>query len=239
MVQYIPDRTGRFSQRPYFEPDELDRECENIIFNFLKENYGEVTFPISTDDLTRLIERESEDLDLYADLTDYGADVEGLTEWCEQRPCVKISALLAANGYRENRLRTTLTHEYGHVHFHTALWELETSQRDLLMRSPNANKQLCKRSTISNATQTDWMEWQAGYACGALLMPASHVRSLVGLYKEKHSLFGPVGYTNKHGEMLISVVQTTYQVSVAAARIRLLKLNVFGESGTDPPLFGR
>ena len=239
MVQYVPDRTGRFSQRPHFEPDELDRECENIIFSFLKENYGEVKFPISTDDLTRLIERESEDLDLYADLTDYGADVEGLTEWCEQRPCVKISALLAADGYRENRLRTTLTHEYGHVHFHTALWKLEASQHDLLTQSSTANKQLCKRSTISNAAQTDWMEWQAGYVCGALLMPVSHVRGLVGSYKEARGLFGPVGYASKHGQALVSVVQTAYQVSADAARIRLFKLNILGETDSVPSLFSR
>ena len=239
MVQYVPDRTGRFSQRPHFEPDELDRECENIIFNFLKGNYGEVKLPISTDDLTRLIERESEDLDLYADLTDYGVDVEGLTEWWEQRPCVKISALLSADGYRENRLRTTLTHEYGHVHFHTALWESETPQHDMLTQSSTANKQLCKRSTISNAARTDWMEWQAGYVCGALLMPVSHVRGLVGSYKESHGLFGPVGYASKHGQALVSVVQTAYQVSADAARIRLYKLNILGETDSVPSLFSR
>ena len=189
--------------------------------------------------MTRLIERESEDLDLYADLTDYGADVEGLTEWCEQRPCVKISALLAADGYRENRLRTTLTHEYGHVHFHTALWKLEASQHDLLTQSSAANKQLCKRSTISNAARTDWMEWQAGYVCGALLMPVSHVRGLVGSYKEAHGLFGPVDYASKHGQALVSVVQTAYQVSADAARIRLNKLNILGETDSVPSLFSR
>ena len=240
MVQYLPDRTGRFSRRPHFEPDELDRECESIVFSFLEENYGEVKFPISTEDLACLIERESEDLDRFADLTEYGPDVEGLTEWSGQkRPCVKISALLANDDYRENRLRTTLTHEYGHVHFHTALWESEAFQCDLFMQDPNADRQLCKRSTISNAAQTDWMEWQAGYICGSLLMPASHVRSLVGPYKEKHGLFGPVGYASKHGQALISVVRTTYQVSTDAARIRLLKLNVFGEPSTDPSLFSR
>jgi hypothetical protein len=33
MVKYVPDRTGRFSQRPHYEPKELDRECENIRTN--------------------------------------------------------------------------------------------------------------------------------------------------------------------------------------------------------------
>ena len=34
MVKYVRDRTGRFSERPHFEPEDLDRECENIIRQF-------------------------------------------------------------------------------------------------------------------------------------------------------------------------------------------------------------
>jgi hypothetical protein len=59
MVKYVPDRTGRFSQRPHYEPKELDRECENIIAGFLKERHGAAKYPVSTDDLTVLIERDS------------------------------------------------------------------------------------------------------------------------------------------------------------------------------------
>jgi len=36
---------------------------------------------------------------------------------------VKISRELSADERRENRLRTTLTHEYGHVHFHNFLFD--------------------------------------------------------------------------------------------------------------------
>ncbi len=56
MVKFVRDTTGRFSQRPHYEPQELDRECEAIITKFLKDKYGKVEFPISTDDLTVLIE---------------------------------------------------------------------------------------------------------------------------------------------------------------------------------------
>jgi hypothetical protein len=64
MVKYVPDRTGRFSQRPHYEPKELDRECENIIAGFLKERHGAAKYPVSTDDLTVLIERDTESLRL-------------------------------------------------------------------------------------------------------------------------------------------------------------------------------
>jgi len=71
MVKYIPDRTGRFSQRPHYEPKELDRECENIIAGFLKERHGAAKYPVSTDDLTVLVERDTESLDQFADLSGY------------------------------------------------------------------------------------------------------------------------------------------------------------------------
>lgn len=238
MVKYVPDRTGRFSQRPHYKPEEIDRECESIITGFLRDTYCEANFPVSTDDLTRLIERDTDDLDLYGDLSVYGPEVEGVTEFHPgQKPLVTISAKLADDDRRENRLRTTLTHEYGHVHFHTYLWEIEPPQRDLLAQNPNANKQICKRDTILDAAQTDWMEWQAGYVCGALLMPVSRVRRLVGEYQEAYGLFGAVGHAGAHGQALIAEMQKAFQVSVDAARVRLFKLGVLGEADAGPSLF--
>ena len=240
MVRYVRDRTGRFSQRPHFEPEYLDRACESIIHSFLKEHHGEAKFPVSTDDLTRLIERDSDDLDLYADLTAFGPDVEGVTQFRPgQRPLVKISALLSSDERRENRLRTTLTHEYGHVHFHASLWEVESSQDGLFAQNSNANGQICKRDTILDAVQPDWMEWQAGYVCGALLMPVSHVRRLVEVYRKSRGLFGTISHASQHGRALIAEMQVAFQVSADAARVRLLKLGVFSETDAGSSLFDR
>src|SRR5690348_4299301 len=114
MVAYVRDTTGRFSQRPHYEPEELNFECEAIITKFIKDLYGEVRFPVETDDLTKLIERDTSDFDSYADLSALGPDVEGVTEFFTHRkPAVKISADLSSDDKRENRLRTTMTHEYG------------------------------------------------------------------------------------------------------------------------------
>jgi len=201
-VQYVPDKTGRFSRRPHYKPDELDRECENAITSFLRSR-GEVRFPISTEDLTRLIERDTDDLDLYADLSEYGSDVEGVTEFTPSRkPTVRISERLSGDTRYSNRLRTTLTHEYGHVKFHGYLWETEPPQKDLLRSNPNANKQVCKRDDILNASQYDWMEWQAGYVCGAILMPVTHVRRVVVAYQEQHNIFGSVSPNDRAGSKL-------------------------------------
>jgi len=238
MVTFVRDTTGRFSQRPHYKPEELDRECETIITGFLKGLYGKATFPVKTDDLTKLIERDTSDFDSYADLSDLGADVDGVTEFYPGRkPVVKIAAALANDTRRENRLRTTMTHEFGHVRLHAYLWEMEPPTADLLKTKPNANKQICKRETILNARETDWMEWQAGYVCGALLMPASHVRRQLRAYVETHNIYGAVSPNSAHASALISTVVENFQVSEDAARIRLLKLGVLGTVAPTKSLF--
>lgn len=96
MVVYVPDKTGRFARRPHYEPKELDRECEGMVGTFLKEKYGKAEFPISTEDLTVIIEREVESLDQYADLSEFGPKVEGITYFQPgRRPRVAISQSLS------------------------------------------------------------------------------------------------------------------------------------------------
>lgn len=58
MVTYVRDQTGRFQQRPHYKPEELDRECESVITGFLKGLYGEARYPVDTEDLKKLIERD-------------------------------------------------------------------------------------------------------------------------------------------------------------------------------------
>jgi hypothetical protein len=240
MVQFVPDKTGRFSRRPHYRPGELDRECENIIGAFLRSRYGEIRFPVSTEDLTRLIEQDTEDLDLYADLSEFGPDVEGVTEFTHGRkPSVKVSEKLSGDDRYRNRLRTTLTHEYGHVRFHRYLWEMEPPQKDFLKTHPNAKRQICKRDDILNANQYDWMEWQAGYICGAILMPVTHVNKVVGAYQEKHGIYGPVALDSQHALHLIEEIKAGFEVSGDAARVRLAKLNLLSDVAPSLSLFSQ
>lgn len=81
MVKMIPDNMGRFAQRPFYKEQELDAECERIAHQLLQHRRGSISFPITTDDLTVLIEQSGADLDTYADLSRYGVDVEGMTEF--------------------------------------------------------------------------------------------------------------------------------------------------------------
>ena len=238
MVVFVPDKTGRFSQRPHYQQKELDVECERIITDFLRQIHGTIEFPVITDDLTKLIEQDADSLDMYADLSHYGADVEGVTEFLQaQKPIVRISKELTEDEHRENRLRTTLTHEYGHVKFHAYLWKIE--QPGILFRQANkkSNRIICKREKILNAPMSDWMEWQAGYTCGALLMPLTPLTRLVIDYKELNDLYGVVKRESYHGQALIREVMSFFQVSADAARVRLSRLRLIGETDDGPSLF--
>jgi hypothetical protein len=229
-VKLIADPSGRFAQRPFYEAAELDIECEKVMSQFLRSIYGEVAFPVSTDDLTKLIERHVEDFDSYANLTErYGEGVEGVTEFRPgKRPIVRIHEELSSAPSRENRLRTTLTHELGHVLLHTWLFDDRVAP-SLFPREPRTDDvQACKRENMLNAPQVDWMEWQAGHACGALLMPASRVRKLA---KEVASATPPPDFEaitpdSPFGRALVLAVTEQFSVSRDAARVRAHRLKL-------------
>ena len=237
MVKHVRDQTGRFQQRPHYEPAELDHECEAIVTAFLKNLHGSVRYPVATDDLEKLIEQDVEYLDRYADLSHYGQDVEGVTEFRPgKKPVVLIATDLGNDERRENRFRTTLTHEFGHVRFHRYLWESEPTP-DLLAPRDHADKIICKRDGMLDAGKVDWMEWQAGYVCGALLMPKSAVLELCQGFVEAHGLFGAVSLRSPQGLDLVREMKRRFSVSDDAARVRLLKLGFATAAATTGSLF--
>jgi len=213
MVRYVKDNTGRFTERPHYEPAELDLEFEKVICSYLKEKHGRVQFPIDTEDLKNLIERDACELDCYSDLSEYGTDVEGATKFLlNKKPIVLISQRLTEDARYENRLRTTLTHEYGHVRLHSYLFNFNQTQQFPQLEC--RDHFICKRDNIVDAPRANWMEWQAGYVCGAILMPKSYVHKLINQQ------------TSNDCEEYISLIVEQFKVSREAAKIRLLKLKI-------------
>jgi hypothetical protein len=236
-MRYIPDPTGRFSHRPFYEPGELDVECERILVQFTGQAIEQFTFPITTDTLTKLIERDAADLDLYADLSEDGLDVEGVTDFYPgERPRVRIATELSEHESRLYRLRTTLTHEYGHIWLHAPLFDALAYSPQMFPELVTRDSQRCKREAIVTAQKTDWMEWQAGYVCGALLMPETAVRRLVTDFRRSRG-----GRVMADGSIearaLQQVLQSIFQVSLEAARVRLLQLNCLANHTVPAPQF--
>jgi Zn-dependent peptidase ImmA (M78 family) len=235
-VKWIKDRTGRFPERPYYEEGEMDFECEQIVIEFLRNKYGKAEFPISTSDITILIERDTSDLDQYADFSAEDGDIQGATDFfMNKKPAVSILEYLSIASQMENRLRTTLTHEYGHVKFHDFLYRRLFQARSL--KSFSIKGPRCKRSSILNATKTDWLEWQAGYASGALLMPVSRLKEITHASLREWGLYSNVSTTSDESRKLIERIATAFSVSSEAARVRLSQLGYLSTTSQTIPLF--
>ena len=218
-MRWYPDPIGRFPERPFYENDELDRDCETIITEFLMARRGKVAFPIDTNDLVVLLEQETADLDLYADLSADGPDKEGKTIFSSRgKPKVQISAALQ-EPRRENRLRTTLAHELGHVKFHNYLYGLY----------PGRPSPCCSGHTIIGASASDWLEWQAGHCSVSFLMPLRALRRTVREAKKEAGVVAEPSIGSTVGQMVIWLVQDKYRVSADAARVRLLRADFLTE----------
>jgi len=229
-MKWVRDTTGRFSQRPHYEPAEIDVECESLISQFLRHRHDVVEYPISTDDLIVLLEREAADVDIYADLTDEGPAVEGATYFDPKgKPTIKIARHLAEDPWAINRFRTTATHELGHVRFHAFLWPLEPppSLFDSVTPTSAADPSpRCQRDSIQTVRAVDWMEWQAGYASGSLLMPVGALHRVVESARRSAGLVTSPTESSSDAAALIKTVAAAFEVSAEAARVRLAQLRL-------------
>jgi hypothetical protein len=221
-VRWVRDTTGRFPRRPHYDAAELDQACEDLIGSCVRTRRpNEPAYPLTADDLAVLIEQRAADLDLYADLSTEGPDVEAVTDFVPgQRPRVRISHRLSEDRRRRPRLRTTLAHELAHVVLHDFIWWFDSppdSARAAVL-SPR-----CHQGVASSGV--DWMEWQAGYASGAMLMPASALRERFA--SPPHAAAPWV--RSPAARPRIRAVQDDFDVSAEAARVRLLQLGLLAQ----------
>ena len=239
-MKWVRDTTGRFQQRPHYLAEDLDVECEKIVSDFLLQKHGVVAFPISTDDLTCLLERDIESLDLYADFSEEEGQVEGVTEFrLGHKPIVKIAARLTETPHLENRLRTTLTHEYGHVRFHNFLYQVEEKATSLFENPqartiPAQQANQCKRDSMISLDDRDWMEWQAGFVCGAMLVPITPLLGLVRTSRQKLGMeHAAISSQGRERLQNIAEVAQSFQTSNDAARGRLLQKKIMSPDTTQ------
>ncbi|MBX9594158.1 MAG: ImmA/IrrE family metallo-endopeptidase [Roseomonas sp.] len=237
---WFVDKSGRFPQRLYLRPVDIDRDCERLVSNFLQQRHGKVCFPLSTDDLTVLVEQHSSSLDQYADLSSEGDDVEGMTCFLRDKPPqVLISAQLTEQANRQNRLRTTLAHELGHAFYHRAVFDRLFAAPPHLFEAARAEpRTVCKRESMMGTSEFDWLEWQAGYFSGAILMPAQQVRRSVGDLLRHHGIHGAAVIDSAPAVEAEQQTMARFQVSAEAARVRLRKLGLLADSQGPPTLFG-
>jgi len=211
-VRWLRDATGRFPRRPHYETEELESVCVDLRRE-LRGMREPRTEALSTDDLSVLIEHHAADLDLYADLP---AEFDGVTEFAkDNRPHVRIAARLSSQARFEHRLRTTLAHELAHVVLHNFIWWFDPG----VTFDPQALSPRCALRTRS----VDWMEWQANYCAGALLVPAD----------KPDTTTEPLWERSSGGRTLIRATQQRFDVSAQVATIRLRQLGRLSERPTS------
>jgi hypothetical protein len=69
------------------------------------------------------------------------------------------------------------------------------------------------------------MEWQAGYASGAFLMPATFVRRLIDAYLASRKVSGPFDRESPEALELSKRVAHAFEVSIEASMVRLSQLS--------------
>ncbi len=221
-MKLLRDPLGRPIPRLYFKVEELDERCEVMMADFMYRHSGGYHLPIPTDDIIQMIEAEADDLDMYAELPE---DLDGFTDFfVDRKPRVMIARYLSEPRY-ENRLRMTLCHEFAHVWFHAPLWQDRIE--------PNRHSAgacwTCHRDTIETAPENDWMEWQAAYIAGALLMPSSSVRLWTREIALRERRPIPLREDSDVAHQIIRRLVQRFRVSELAARVRLRQLSLTTE----------
>lgn len=223
-MRHIADDSGRFAERPHYAAHELDWMFERIATDLLKEGGAPICFPLSTVKLISLIERAVEQLGEHD-----SKRFDGATEFLRNgRPRVTVAKKLTRSAKYAAYLRTVLAHEYAHLHLHHHLYELSFGAATIPGSENRFEVIGCRRKTMTVAATGNWMEWQASYASGALLMPATYVKQLTAGYLAHEGLDSPVASDSDHGEVLIDLIVKSFLVCRDAARVRLSALKILG-----------
>jgi hypothetical protein len=76
-------------------------------------------------------------------------------------------------------------------------------------------------------SDVDWMEWQAGFICGALLIPIGPLIEHVRDFRQTRDLdHTALSHRSPDGSALIGEIVKKFQTSRDAARVRLLQKRI-------------
>ena len=238
-MRMVPDKTGRFAERPHYPPEELDWECEQLVSTFLRKKRGDVEFPILTEDLHVLIEQADASLDfLRGPFGVSGDDVEGMTEFFSIGPpryrspkgwrTTNVGKIGYGQRFPTNLVMFISIDTFGPKSFFRA----DCLREKVLKIRPSASGYDFKCDPIR-------LDGMAGRIHQRLSADASNSRRrFVAEYSQPRGLHATIYQGSEHGRALIAGVVERFAVSEEAARICRLKLNLLASSNKQPSLFG-
>jgi len=217
-------KSGPFSERPHFEPSEIDRIC---IDELRKANlYPQSPSAIRID---RFVEKRFGIPPVYEDLPD---GVLGFTQFGKKGiEAIVISAALDSEPGKvaERRVRTTLAHEAGHGLLHAYLFALDEKPRHLFDADSQADhKILCRdvqgEEQKRRAYDGRWWEFQANRAMGGLLCPVPLVQLAIAPYLVASGSLGAVTLDESQRDVAIRDLADIFDVNPIVAKIRINEL---------------
>ena len=217
-------KSGPFTERPHFEPSEIDRIC-------VDELRKQGLYPSSPEAIRvdRFVEKRFGVVPLYEDLPD---GVLGFTKFGDKGvEAIVISAALDAAGGQvaERRVRTTLAHEAGHGLLHAYLFALAEQPLHLFdADSQSAHKILCRdvqgEERRSRVYDGRWWEFQANRAMGGLLCPRALVNETLKPFLVSTGSLGAVTLDEARREGAARILADIFDVNPVVAKIRINEL---------------
>ena len=217
-------KSGPFSERPHFEPREIDRICAD-------ELRKEGLYPNSPEAIRidRFVEKRFGVVPLYEDLPE---GVLGFTKFGKRGvEAIVISAALDAEKGKvaERRVRTTLAHEAGHGLLHAYLFAIDEKPLHLFdADSQSDHKILCRDiqgdERKGRTYDGRWWEFQANRAMGALLCPRALVQEAMKPYLAPSGSLGAVALDEKRREVAVRALADVFDVNPIVTKIRINEL---------------
>ncbi len=224
-------QSGPFSERPHFEPREIDQIC----FDELRKAgcYPDAPGPVRID---RFVEKRFGVVAQYEELPN---GVLGYTKFGKTGvETIVISAALDAEAGKvaERRIRSTIAHEAGHGLLHAYLFALEDQGLSLFdTDSRDKSKILCRDVQDEGQRRPGydgrWWEFQANRAIGGLLMPRKLVEAALAPYLVPSGSLGGVVLAEGQGGDATRSLAEVFDVNPVVARIRIADFYSSAEAG--------
>jgi hypothetical protein len=223
-MKTIRSKSGPFSERPHFQPSEIDRIC-------VDELRKAGLYPTSPEAIRvdRFVEKR---FGVAAEYEDLPAGVLGYTRFGKNgvEAIIISSALDAEKGkVADRRVRTTLAHEAGHGLLHAHLFALDEKPQHLFDEESHADhKILCRdiRGEERKARTYDgrWWEFQANRAMGGLLCPIPLVQEAMKPFLVASGSLGAMILEDQRRDSAVRTVADVFDVNPIVARIRIDEL---------------
>lgn len=219
-MKQLRSKGGPFTERPYFELDEIDRICTEELQ--VVDLYPSVPGPIR---IERFIEKRFKVTPTYENLD---PRILGFTRFGPNGvEAIVISRALADSGTQGAKrvVNSTLAHEAGHALLHGYLFAVGGTSS--LFESPTEpTKILCRDGEVAGVTDRRvydgrWWEYQANRAIGGLLLPrALALRCVADLVQSRGGL-GLGVLPSARREEAEHRLGEVFEVNPVVARIRL------------------